>query len=269
MDRRTMLRAAGSGLAVSLAGCYTGTERDDSTTELSVTEIGVHKAVTYESTMGSGGVLTPADQQFVVASVHNGDERDAPAFQFETESESWTPGLPDTRGASTYAVAGREGGAVGSPAAGDRQFLAFTVPSPLSVTEPRIRLTDSGGGEWHLPVAAEDRLAASSPAFELNDVTVPEEVRQGETLPVSLTVENVSETEGRFLAAVYWPTELIADDDESRIIERRVAAGERTTAVVEIDTEYTTGEDGPMVLVVDGHVAARRSVQVLDAERPD
>ena len=269
MDRRTMLRTAGGSLAVSLAGCLTRTDRDDSTAELSVTEIGVYKAVTYESTMGSGGVLAPEDRQFVVASVDNGAERDASAFQFETESESWTPGLPDTRGASTYAVAGRKGGAVGSPTGDERQFLAFTVPSPLSATEPRIRLTDAGGEEWPLPESAGDRLAAPSPAFELDDVTVPEAVSQGEPLPVSLTVQNVSETDGRFLAALYWPTELIADDDESRIIERQLAAGEGTTAAVEIDTEYTTDEDGPVVLVVDGHVAARRSVEVVDASRPD
>jgi len=66
MDRRTMLRTAGGGLVVSLAGCLTRTDRDDSTAELSVTEIGVYKAVTYESTMGSGGVLAPEDRQFVV-----------------------------------------------------------------------------------------------------------------------------------------------------------------------------------------------------------
>jgi len=269
MDRRTVLRTAGSGLAVSLAGCLLGADRERSTAEVSVTDIGVRKAVIYESTMGSGGVLAPVDRQLVVASVRDGSDRSASAFQFETEAESWTPGLPDTRGARTYAVAGREGGAVGSPAAGERQFLAFTVSSPLSAIEPRIRLTDSGGEEWPLAESAGERLAAASPAFELDDVTVPAEVNQGESLPVSLTVQNVSETDGRFLAAVYWPTELIADDDESRIVEEEVAAGERTTAGVDIDTEYTTDQDGSVVLAIDGHVAGRRAVQVSDAERPD
>ena len=269
MNRRTMLRTAGGALAVSVAGCLTGIDRDSSSAALSITEIGVYKAVTYESTMGSGGVLAPPDRQFVVASVTNGSDRDGSDFQFETESGSWTPGLPDTRGARNYAVAGREGSPVGSPMGSERQFLAFTVPSPLSATDPRIRVTDLGGGKWPLSESATERLAAPSPSFELDDVTVPDEVSQGEQLPVSLTAENVSETDGRFLAAVYWPTELIADDDEGQIIERQVAAGKQVTAEIEIDTQYTTDEDGPIPLVVDGHVAARRSVRVLDAGRPE
>lgn len=269
MNRRTLLRTAGSGLAMSLAGCLTRMNRNSSPTGLSVTDIGVYKAVTYESTMGSGGVLAPADRQFVVASVRNGSERDGSAFRFETESESWTPGLPETRGARNYAVAGREGGPVGSPMAGEQQFLAFTVPSPLSATEPRIRVADLSGGEWQLPESAGERLAAPSPAFELTALTAPAEVSQGESISITLTVENVSETDGRLLAAVYWPTNLIADDDESQIIEQQVAAGEQTTATVEIDTEYTADEDGPVALTVDGHVATRRSIRVLDTGRSE
>ena len=79
---------------------------------------------------------------------------------------------------------------------------------------------------------------------------------------VSLTVENTSETGGRFLAACYWPTERIADDDESTVVEREVAAGETVGIPVSIDTEYTARESGPVTLRVDGHVTAEREVRV-------
>ena len=85
---------------------------------------------------------------------------------------------------------------------------------------------------------------------------------------MELTVTNTSGTDGRFLAAVYWPTELIADDDESHLIEQSVDAGASTTASLTIDTEYTTGEDGPVTLRVAGYVTAEREITVEDAATP-
>ncbi|MBX0294485.1 hypothetical protein [Haloarcula nitratireducens] len=226
-----------------------GTEPDAT---LAVGDLVVRKSVRYESTMGSGGVLTARGRQYVVASVRGPRDASTGGFSLVTDSESWDPGLPDTAGARNHSVAGIE-----------RPFLAFTLPSPLSASNPRIR-RDGENTEWSLPAGATEALAASSPRFELDSVTVPEAVSQGEPLTVSLSATNVSETDGRFLAAIYWPTKRIADDDESHVVERTVAAGESVSASLDIDTEYTTNEVETIPLRIRGHVTAERDVNVED-----
>lgn len=233
-----------------------------------IDDIVVRKAVTYESKMGSGGVLAGDGQQYVVASVRADRELTQSEFTFETDDESWAPGLPDTAGAINYAVAGHEGGPVGRNLGGDRSYLAFTLPSPLTVSNPRIRVTGSDGAEWRLSSELRERLAAPSPRFELDNLSVPDEVSQGDPLTVALSVSNISETDGRFLVALYWPTKLIADDDESHIAMREVVAGDDATVSVEIDTRHTTNEPEPVTLSVRGHVTVTRDVQVQDASTP-
>lgn len=253
MNRRRLLALSGTGLA-SAAGCLSGTpdggtDGSNNATDngltgsptgspaeggVRVSDITVRKAVTYESMMGSGGVLAGADRQYVVASVRADRRLSASAVTFETDERSWTPGLPDTAGAVNHAVAGREGGPVGRGSGGDRSYLAFAVPSPLPASNPRIEYAGSERSRWPLPPEARDRLAAPAPRFELDSLTVPDTVSQGDPLPVSLTARNVSETDGRFLAALYWPTKRIADDDESRVVEREVAAGDDVTVSLEV-----------------------------------
>jgi hypothetical protein len=276
MDRRTFLATAAGGAGFALAGCLEGTDdvstpgTDTGTPSSGVTveNIGVRKAITYESSMGSGGVLAERGRQYVVASVRSDRELNAADFVFEAGGESWEPGLPDTEGAINFAVAGREGGAVGDPLGADESYLAFAVPSPLSGSNARIRYDGPGGGEWPLPEAPRDRLSAPEPEFELTGLSVPESVSQGHPMTVSMTVENVADTEGRFLAAAYWPTKLIADDDESHVVDRTVGAGEEISASVTIDTQYTTDEDQAITLRIRGHVTAEREVSVTDASRP-
>jgi len=288
MHRRRLLALSAASLA-GLAGCLsepgttdeaTDTDTDGSPTDsttaddppeingVTVEDVVVRKAVTYESTMGSGGVLAAEGTQYVVASVRT-DREDLPPFSFTADGQSWDPGLSDTVGATNYAVAGHEGGAVGSAVGGDGgSFLAFAVPSPLSASNPRIRLGGSDPAEWPLSAEATDRLAAPAPRFELDELSVPDAVSQGDALSVALTVRNVSDTDGRFLAAVYWPTEYIADDDESHVVERQVAAGESTTATLELSTEYTAMESGPVTLSVDGHVTGERTVELQNVSTP-
>jgi hypothetical protein len=149
--------------------------------------------------------------------------------------------------------------------------LAFTVPSPLSAGEPRIRFDGDESHdprEWPLPPAARDGLAAPAARFELDSLSVPASVSQGDPLSVSLSVTNVSETAGRFLAALYWPTDTIADDDESHILEQVVDAGETVSLTRDVDTEYTTSEPRTVTLEVRGHVSADREVQVKNASTP-
>ncbi|WP_245852957.1 hypothetical protein [Natrinema ejinorense] len=79
---------------------------------------------------------------------------------------------------------------------------------------------------------------------------------------MSLTVTNTSETDGRFLAAPYWPTERIADDDESHILEREVSAGDDATFSLELDTKYTTETPDSVTLSIRGYITADREVAV-------
>jgi len=233
---------------------------------VTVEDVVVRKAVTYESLMGSGGVLTERGRQYVVASVVSSRELTADAFTFEADDRSWSPGLPDTAGGLNFSVAGREGSRVGrATGAGDRSYVAFAVPSPLRTDRARIRYTGTGSVTVPLSDPVVAALAAPEPRFELVDLTVPESVGQAQTLDISLTARNVSDVDGRFLAAVYWPTNLIADDDESHRVVRRVAAGEETTGSLSLDTEYTVSEPGTVPLTVRGHVSTDRSVRVTDA----
>lgn len=233
---------------------------------VAVFDIVAEKAVTYESVMGSGGVVAPKGRQFVVASVRSDAELEMDQFSLQAGGESWAAVDPGEHGARNYSVAGHEGGVVGEPAAGGDEsirYVAFELDSPVSAEDPRIVLERGGeSGEWALPDSAREALAASSPSFELDSLSVPDSVQQGEPLNVELTATNTSDTDGRFLAAVYWPTRLIADDDESHLIERSVAAGESTTASLSLDTEYTASEESPVSLRVEGYVEAEQEVTV-------
>lgn len=238
---------------------------------VAVTDIVARKAVTYQSTMGSGGVVAIEGEQFVVASVQSDAELSLDSFSLRAAGDEWVASTLEDTGAKNYAVEGHEGGAVGSHVGGDGpNYVVFQIPSPLEVAEPVIHL-DHGGesAEWSLPDEAVSSLAAPEPSFELDSLSTPDSVRQGDRMDVSLTVTNTSDTDGRFLAAVYWPTELIADDDESHIVETTVDAGGSTTQSLSINTEYTTNEDGPITLWVDGYVSAETDVQVTDASTPD
>lgn len=244
----------------------------DANADVEVFDIVVRKAVRYESVMGSGGVLASEGQQYVVASVDTATERELgpSSFAFVADEEEWSPGLPETRGAANVSVAGHEGSLVGrtqlvpdAPA-----VLAFTVPSPLSASNPRIRFDGETTRSWSLPEPARERLGAPAPRFELDSLSAPASISQGDPLSVSLTVTNVSETSGRFLAALYWPTEAIADDDESHVLERVVEAGETTTLSTDIDTAYTTYEPRTVTLELRGHVSADREIRVENVTTP-
>lgn len=287
-SRRSYLAALGGGFA-SLSGCLVmrddsgsststsdgngspGSPTEPSSDAIVVEDIDVRKAVTYESTMGSGGVLAAADQQYVVATVKSVSDGPSAEFTFETDGESFDPGLPGTVGAMNRSVAGHGGRAVWRTrvtSEGSPYYLAFAVPSPLDASNPRIRATGEEGSEWPLPDDARNRLAAEEPRFELETMEAPSEISQGHSLTVALTVTNVSGVAGRFLAAIYWPTNLIADDDESHVVEREVGAGETVTVATDVRTRFTASEDGPMTLSVQGHVEVEREVRVQDTSTP-
>ena len=246
-------------------------ERTVGGADVTVFDIVAEKAVTYESLMGSGGVVAPEGRQFVVASVDTDAELTMDQFTLHAGGESWAAVDPGDEGAQNYSVAGHEGGSLDGPATGasDNRYVAFELDSPMETEEPRIVLENGGeSGEWSLPDAAAETLAASAPSFELDSLSAPDSVTQGEAMTIELSVTNISDTDGRFLAAAYWPTELIADDDESHLIEQSVDAGASTTATLTIDTGYTTDEDGPITLRIEGHVSAEQEITVEDASTP-
>lgn len=277
MYRRTYLATSGLMVGAAFGGCTTdgafpGTDTATATASpesngVSIERIVVRKAVRYESLNGSGGVLAADGQQYIIAAVTSDHGPELVDFTFHTDERSWEAGLPDTAGAINSNVAGIEGTPVGFYAAGmDQSYLAFVVPSPLSESKPRIRYDSrfdhSDTSEWRLPPPLQDRLAAPEPRFTLTALNVPDEAKQGELLPVSLTVKNTSDTDGRFLAAVYWPWDTTADADESHIVERHVTAGDDMTASLTVDTRDTAYDSKSVQLSVDGHISAKRDVFV-------
>jgi len=210
----------------------------------------VRKAIAYESLMGSGGVLAETGTQYVVVSIPRDRWSSSATFTFVTDENTWESGLPETAGARNASVAGYE------------DYVAFTVPSPLSEANPRIRLASDEESEWSLPAQARDVLEAPEPEFELEKLSAPDTVSKGAQLSVSVTANNVSDVAGQFLAALYWPTKCIADDDESHVIDRKVPAGGTTTVDLDLDTRYTVDETESVTLRLQGHVSATREVEV-------
>jgi hypothetical protein len=211
----------------------------------------VAKAIAYESIMGSGGVLQSDGKQFVVAEVqsHLGNEVDAKAdpeydaFELVVNDEAYSTVEIEKRttGAYTSSLAERGDIQYGAPysAGGAVGWVVFEPPSPLDASEAAIRCRYGGEtAEWSLSEDAVAELARPAPRFELEsfDATVEEY-----SVDPSFVAKNVSENDGEFLAALYWPTTGIADDDESTVLRRTIAAGEKLKWSGSFPTEYTDG----------------------------
>lgn len=309
-SRRSLLRAGAATLA-GLAGCLGSTGDDPTTTrdttttrttpdttttettrtttedgsfslpESSVRRVGdarvavanpvARKAVAYASVMGSGGVLAPANRQFVVAAVQSATDAAAdsgaePSYaDFElvaggdsypaVEIEEWTTG------AFTTSLAGR--GRVRYDASYPTRevgWLAFEPPSPLRADRAAVRCRYGGEtAEWRLPDDAVSALGRRAPSFELRSFDATQDGAGQVTL--SLVAENVADVDGEFLAAVYWPTARIADDDESIVVRQLIAAGDRVEWSQSVDTEYARPYDGDTVTAsVDGVVTGSTNV---------
>jgi hypothetical protein len=169
-----------------------------------------------------------------------------------------------TTGAYTTSLAGQGRIRYAAPTASDRHeagWVAFEVPSPLDVSEAAIRA--SVGGEsaaWPLSAEAVRRLGTPAPTFEL--LSFEARRRDAGGVELSLAAENVGDVGGEFLAAVYWPTERIADDDESHIVRRSVDAGGRVEWSRPFETRYTGGPNGRVTARVDGVVTGSVTVDL-------
>ncbi len=233
------------------------TTSEDVAADLTVSDVAVHEAITFYHWPGSTRVFAPPEEQYVIATVSGPGTDDLPDFVFEVGGESWDRTLVGRDLEGPSAVAGRSGGQVGYGDDPDGT-LAFRVPSPLSGSDPKIRVAGTDA-TWPLPDEARARLASPPPSFTLESLAVPDSVARSEDVPVDLTVRNTSDVTGRFLAAVQWPTG-VADDDEATVVEERVDAGETRT----VSLSFPAGApatDTP-TLSVEGCVTAERTVQV-------
>lgn len=286
--RRSYLAAASLALA-GLAGCLsendgpggdtpddpqTTAETTDGTTErtgsthdhptvaedVTVTNPIVRKAVTHYAWPASTQILAPDGEQFVVATVDGPEDTDPPGFTLDAGGESYAPGV-DVPGRYNAILAGRDGGSVlqNDHASG---YLAFRVPSPLDVDDATI-VRDDGGPSTPLPEDAIATLGRPAAEFTLDSLDHPDTVERPEHVDVSLTVTNTSDVDGRFLAGLHWPTEGIADDDETIVLEQHVAAGETTSFTRTLGTGTAVMETSDHPLTIEGSVTAERIIEII------
>lgn len=229
--------------------------------DVTVSDVTTREAVTFYRWPASTEVMAPTDEQFVVAQVTGPEDATVPEFVFRAGGREWSPGLGRGNTEAPAAVAGREGGSATHGFRGSG-YLAFRVPSPLDADDARI-VAPERGASIALTAAGTDRLARPAPMFALESLSLPESVTAPEQVTVSLTVRNTSDVDGRFLAGLHWPTERVADDDETAVVEGRVAAGETATFSATLDTEYAVVETTDHPLTVSGYVDAQRSIRVV------
>lgn len=228
------------------------------------------EGVRYTSLMGSSGVLTPDDGQFVVAeaaSSTDGEPFDAApappldAFSLVVDGDRFpaldVDGDDRTHGAINVSVAGRgevQYGTLGFQ--GATGYVVFEVPSPLDARAATVECRyDGERATWSLPGDVPATLRAPRPSFALESFAAT--VREGPAVDLSLLARNTTDVAGRFLAAVYWPTPLIADDDDSMLVDERVAGGERVRWSTTVSGGYRLRSNGrPVTARVEGAVAA-------------
>jgi hypothetical protein len=240
---------------------------------VAVTNLIARKVIAYDSLLGSGGVLARPDRQFVVATVRSasGSEFDAAgppeydAFSLVADSETFPAVTVEERtaGGTTASLAGRGDRGYGTIDTGGwpTGWIAFEPPSPLETGNAAIRCQHGNEtATWSLPDSVVETLARTGPSFELQSFSAE---RNGPEVELSLVATNVADVDGEFLAAVYWPTTAIADDDESIIVRREVAAGDRVEWSKTVSTGATGGgEDGTVTARVDGVVTGEAAVAV-------
>lgn len=140
------------------------------------------------------------------------------------------------------------------------RLVTFTIPSPLSASNPRIQYPPADL-KWALPAEKQAALAASEPHFELEKLEAPTTITPGDPLPVSVTVTNTSDVDGRFLAGVHWPTQ-VTDDDETTIIEHEVSASSTFTESLNVNKWGPPYKADTVTLEINGHISAERTIDI-------
>lgn len=250
MRRRQLLTACGTALS-ALAGC--GSPRSDGR---SPTRNG-----TADSTPGGAVSSTPggtldvqldALQPAVVQLFVDAYEFDAAAGsqylflagpeatgadrRFRFDGTEYTPGVETSydlvRAPSTF----------GEPT-GASEWAVFELPETGDAADAALLAPD---GEWRPGDALRSRLAASLPSLAVTSFEAPSSVAAGDRPTFTVTVENTSDTDGRFVGILRPPEGALST---GQLVSRTVDAGatvtlDATGEAVETPTPGTGGEDG-------------------------
>ena len=134
---------------------------------------------------------------------------------------------------------------VGRDERASRDHVAVRVPVE-AVTDAAVVWARDDGPQprWELGSTLVDRLAAT-PAFAVKSWSVPESVPHGQRFEASVTVENVGDRDGRFLATLGVKQGSLGVPETS--VE--VPAGETRTHTVSIDPHYFEGIESLRVVL--------------------
>lgn len=227
--RRSLLQTGGALAVAGLAGCLGGmgndtpdgttvhtdttepkTEKettDTGTTEgsqaLSVEGFRVQSSLLYLNTPDSMQVATLENRQVVFADVRPPADGGPKPDEFHLAIDD-----AHTSGTLTPGPAGAPP-MVHSPIPAydpevrETGWIAFEVPNPLDAESVEL-VYESDGGSVSEPIPSETaaELAAPAPEFELVSLDAPESVGAGDVFDISVTVENVGESDGTFRAVL-------------------------------------------------------------------
>jgi hypothetical protein len=239
MRRRRLLGAVAAGFGAS-AGCLDRVRRgvdpstDETTTADATEDRPSYAALTVEratatpeyvasNSPDSVGTYGDRGEQYVIASVAaEGTPAPPPSeFALAAGGETFAPdgdvGGMGERLWNYDGAYGREGAAAG--------WIAFEVPKPLDAEDAAITWP---GGEYALDDRAVERLSQPPTDFEVKGFDAPETMELDETVTATLTVENVGDADGRFVAAVNRTGPRIAYTPEATL-SLDVPAGETAT----------------------------------------
>lgn len=151
---------------------------------------------------------------------------------------------------------------VGRDRQASRDHVAIAVPILETGDAAVVWAREDGPApRWRLGEAATGRLAAA-PAFEVRSWTVPEKVVSGESFEGSVTVANVGDRDGRFLATFGVRQGSLPVQETS--VE--VPAGETRTHTVTMEALSGEGIDTLDVVFSRGGTRRHRSVEVTGGE---
>jgi hypothetical protein len=239
-SRRDVLRLGGSALPL-FVGCVgppagdaapsestaetsrsTQTAEPTQTADVRLREVTVTPSLVALNSPDSIGTFGDRDRQFVVAGVGARGRLpfDRAAFELATEETTYAP--TTARQVTSYGMLWGHGDPYEPETGG---YLLFRVPNPLDADSVALRWPD---GERSLSEDALRRLRRPPTTFAVREFAAPASVTTGSEVTLTLTVENVGDADGTFVAGLnrtgpeiaYAPVEAVSLD---------AAAGESTT----------------------------------------
>lgn len=263
MNRRRYLEATVGLAAVALAGCASSGPDDPpgdgqgTAPASTATVTDSHTPTPTPAGTGPGGetlragdaAVTITDPRVRPSIRHAGvhvDVRASPDAQYLVV-DAETEGTPVTELRLSLGTSGprRTAGAtaVGRTGGGESATVAFEVPVESYETASLVLKAGEEAASWPIP-EAQRRNLGRAPAFSVEALDVPDEVRHGEPFEASFTVANEGDREARFLAE--FGHGLVSDTGEVAV---QVPAGERRTHVGGIEPYYESDpETVPVIL---------------------